>query len=144
MEREWQFSDLAQIAELEKECFGREAWNTQMLADSFFSERFCGVLSEEDGQITAYGGVSCLLDEGEIQLIATAEMYRNCGRGERILTLLEQAAKDNGVKTLFLEVRVSNAPAMKLYLKRGFQGAYARTRYYPDGEDALVMKKVIV
>ena len=30
---------------------------------------------------------------------------------------------------------------MKLYLDRGFRGLYARPRYYPDGEDALVMQK---
>ena len=28
-----------------------------------------------------------------------------------------------------------------MYLKDGFQGIYARPRYYKDGEDALVMKK---
>ena len=30
---------------------------------------------------------------------------------------------------------------MQLYLKNGFGGLYARPRYYPDGEDALVMQK---
>ena len=30
---------------------------------------------------------------------------------------------------------------MKLYLKNGFKGVYARSRYYSDGEDALVMVK---
>ena len=40
-------------------------------------------------------------------------------------------------------MRVSNAPAQRLYLKNGFIGQYARSRYYPDGEDAIVMKKTI-
>ena len=30
---------------------------------------------------------------------------------------------------------------MSMYLKYGFCGLYARSRYYPDGEDALVMVK---
>ncbi len=38
-------------------------------------------------------------------------------------------------------MRVSNVPAMSMYLKNGFRGAYARTRYYTDGEDCLVMVK---
>ena len=42
---------------------------------------------------------------------------------------------------MFLEVRVSNAEAQMLYLKCGFRGLYARTRYYPDGEDAVVMSR---
>ena len=30
---------------------------------------------------------------------------------------------------------------MLLYLKKGFKGVYARSRYYSNGEDAIVMKK---
>ena len=116
-------------------------WNRRALADSFLSGRFFGSLLEEDGVITAYGGMSVTLDEAEIELIATAEMYRRCGRGQKILQDLLEEAKKRDVKRVFLEVRVSNAPAQLLYLKNGFTGVYARSRYYPDGEDAIVMKK---
>ena len=108
------------------------------------SERFYGVLSEEGGKIAAYGGISWLLDEAEVLLIATAELYRRCGRGQEILSALLAEAKRQGAKRVFLEVRVSNAPAQMLYLKNGFAGLYARARYYPDGEDAIVMKKELI
>lgn len=139
--RAWTFEDLNRIAELEQDCFSSGAWNLQGLADSFLSGHFYGVLLEEEGVITSYGGISTVEDEGELQLIATAEMYRRCGRGQKILTLLIEEAARRGVKRIFLEVRVSNAEAQTLYLKNGFRGIYARTRYYPDGEDAVVMKK---
>ena len=54
---------------------------------------------------------------------------------------LKGAAASAGVKRIFLEVRVSNAAAMSLYLKRGYIGRYVRPRYYGDGEDALIMQK---
>ena len=54
---------------------------------------------------------------------------------------VKQIAEEKGAKRVFLEVRVSNAPAMSMYLKYGFCGLYARSRYYADGEDALVMVK---
>ena len=76
-----------------------------------------------------------------MQLIAVSEMYRRCGRGGKILDDLVEIAAQKGAKRVFLEVRVSNAPAMSLYLKYGFCGLYARSRYYADGEDALVMVK---
>ena len=139
--RSWKFEDIAPIEELERECFPGAPWNRRALADSFLSGRFFGSLLEEDGAITAYGGMSVTLDEAEIELIATAEMYRRCGRGQKILQDLLEEAKKRGVKRVFLEVRVSNAPAQLLYLKNGFTGVYARSRYYPDGEDAIVMKK---
>ena len=58
-----------------------------------------------------------------------------------ILTALEEEAVRSGVERMFLEVRVSNAAAMLLYLKHGYVGRYVRPRYYGDGEDALIMEK---
>ena len=133
-------NDLDAIASLERECFS-DPWTRRMLADSYLSNNFVGVLLEEDGVIVAYGGMSIALDEAEIQLVAVNEMYRRCGRGRKIVEDLLEEARDRAVKRVFLEVRVSNASAQMLYLKSGFVGLYCRTRYYPDGEDAVVMKK---
>ncbi len=138
--RAWTYADLSAIAALEAECFS-DPWNLRMLAESFLSGHFFGSLLEEDGAVIAYGGMSVVEGEAEVQLIATAEMYRRCGRGGMILQDLTEEAKRRGAKRIFLEVRVSNAPAMMLYLKHGFRGLYARSRYYSDGEDALVMVK---
>lgn len=138
--REWTTEDLTEIAKLEEECFS-DPWSQRMLADSFLSDGFFGSLLEEGNTITAYGGMRTVGEEAEIELIATAEMYRRCGRGWKILDdLLDEAAR-RGVKAVFLEVRVSNAAAQLLYLKKGFKGLYALSRYYPNGEDAIVMKK---
>lgn len=141
--RVWTMEDLDAIAELERDCFP-DPWNRRMLADSLLSGSFFGSLLEEDGAIIAYGGMNIVLDEAEIELIATSEMYRRCGRGSKVLEDLLEEAKKRGVKRIFLEVRVSNASAQMLYLKHGFTGVYCRTRYYPDGEDALVMKKELI
>lgn len=137
----WTYEDLNEIAALEQECFESDAWNSRMLAESYLNERFFGVCLKEDGFVTAYGGISVVEDEAELQLIATAEMYRRCGRGRKVLDDLMEEAKRRGAKKIFLEVRVSNASAMLLYLKAGFVGIYVRSRYYSDGEDAVVMKK---
>ncbi len=138
--RTWTVGDLDQIAAIEEECFS-DPWTRRMLADSFLSDRFVGILLEEDGNVVAYGGMSVVMDEAEIQLVAVSEMYRRCGRGRAVLEALIEKARERGVKKVFLEVRVSNAPAQILYLKNGFCGLYCRTRYYPDGEDAVVMVK---
>lgn len=138
--RPWRYADLNAIAALEADNFS-DPWNHRMLADSFLAGSFYGSLLEEEGVITAYGAVSVAADEAEIPLICTAEMYRRCGRGKLVLARLEEEAKGRGAKRMFLEVRVSNSSAILMYLKDGFQGIYARPRYYKDGEDALVMKK---
>ena len=138
--RAWQYSDLSAIAALERECFS-DPWNHRMLAESFLSGHFYGSLLEEDGAVAAYGGMVVFGEQAQVQLIGVAEMYRRCGRGGMILEDLISIAREKGVKHVFLEVRVSNSPALLLYLKHGFSGLYARSRYYADGEDAIVMMK---
>ena len=112
-----------------------------MLVSGFESESFCGVLCEDGGEIAGYGGITVTADSADIDNIAVSEVYRGGGMGTAILTELVKEAQARGAKKVFLEVRVSNSDAMKLYLKNGFKGVYARSRYYSDGEDALVMIK---
>ena len=139
--REWKYEDILRISEMEKECFPNEPWSYKMLVSSFEEESFHGVLAEEDGEIVGYGGITQAVDSADIDNLAVVEYYRNSGIGTAVLEELLKYAKKKGAKKVFLEVRVSNSIAMALYLKCGFKGVYARTRYYSDGEDCLVMVK---
>lgn len=139
--REWKYEDILNISEMEKECFPKEPWSYKMLVSSFEEESFYGVLAEEDGEILGYGGITVAADSADIANIAVVEYYRNSGIGTKVLSELVKFAKEKGAQKVFLEVRVSNSVAMALYLKCGFKGIYARTRYYSDGEDCLVMVK---
>ena len=139
--RDWKYEDILKISELEKEIFSSEAWSYKTLATVFETGTFSGVLCEDGGEIAGYGGVTVAADTADIGNIAVAENYRGGGIGTALVQKLCEKAKTRGAEKVFLEVRVSNSAAMKLYLKCGFVGAYARTRYYPDGEDCLVMVK---
>ncbi len=139
--RNWKYEDILKISQLEKDIFSEEAWSYKTLASVFGTASFSGVLCEDGGEIAGYGGVTVAADTADIGNIAVAENYRNGGIGTALLTGLCEIAKSAGAEKVFLEVRVSNSAAMKLYLKCGFAGVYARTRYYPDGEDCLVMVK---
>lgn len=139
--RKWEYKDILRISEIEEECFPKEPWSFKMLASSFETETFCGILAEDGGEIIGYGGITVAVDEADIDNVAVTEPYRRSGVGTAIIAELVRVAKERGAKKVFLEVRVSNSAAMELYLKNGFKGVYARTRYYSDGEDCLVMVK---
>ena len=139
--RDWKYEDILRISELERDIFSDEAWSYKTLASVFGMKTFSGILCEDAGEIAGYGGVTVAADSADIGNIAVAENYRNGGIGTSLLTGLCEIAKNAGAEKVFLEVRVSNSTAMKLYLKCGFAGVHARTRYYPDGEDCLVMVK---
>lgn len=139
--RRWRYEDILRISELEKVCFPKEPWSYRVLAESFENENFIGILCDDGGNIAAYGGVTVVCDTADIDNIAVDEGYRGSGLGGKILESLVSVAAERGAQKVFLEVRVSNTPAMLLYLRHGFKGVYARTRYYPDGEDCLVMMR---
>jgi ribosomal-protein-alanine N-acetyltransferase len=70
--------------------------------------------------------------------IAVDPDARGRGIGSALLEeLFSRGGHDAGYT---LEVRTSNAPAIRLYERFGFHPAGMRTRYYADtGEDALIM-----
>ena len=138
--RSWKFEDILKISELEKECFS-DLWTYRMFVEGFSSKLCYGVCAVEDGEIVGYACETVLFENAEVDNIAVAESCRRRGVGKKLLKKLETEAKERGARVILLEVRVSNAPAMTMYLKEGFKGIYVRPRYYPDGEDAVVMQK---
>ncbi len=138
--RKWRYEDVFQIAALEKECFS-DPWSFQMLADTFFSEHTLSVAAAENGKIAGYAFAVLAEEEADLANIAVTKSFRRRGIAKELLSRLEAQVRAAGGRKMFLEVRVSNAPAMALYLKTGYVGRYARPRYYGNGEDALVMEK---
>jgi ribosomal-protein-alanine N-acetyltransferase len=84
-------------------------------------------------------------DEAEILTICTRPDFRQKGHGKLLMQHLESVLKGGGVKSLFIEVAVSNHAALALYGSSGFEKTGARKNYYArsDGkrEDALIMRK---
>ena len=84
-------------------------------------------------------------DEAEILTICTRPAFRQKGHGKLLVQHLENILKTNDVKSLFIEVAVSNQAALALYASCGFEKAGARKNYYARGdggrEDALIMRK---
>lgn len=141
--RKWTYRDILRISQIEEECFGKTGWSFQMFADSFSLDNFYGICAEEDDEIVGFGCISFNGDDVDIDDIAVTENFRHRGIGAKILKDLIAESKSRKARKMFLEVRVSNSPAQILYLTHGFEGVYARVRYYPDGEDAIVMARKV-
>lgn len=84
-------------------------------------------------------------DEAEILTFCTRPEFRQKGHGRLLMQHLESVLRSGGVKSLFIEVAVSNHAALALYASSGFEKAGARKDYYARGdgnrEDALIMRK---
>lgn len=91
-----------------------------------------------------------MLAPGEAQLLNLSVVpdARREGLGGELLRRFLVEAVRLGAEQIFLEVRVSNAPAIALYERERFVRVGRRTAYYPPGrdgtrEDALVMRRAL-
>jgi len=77
---------------------------------------------------------------GHLISIAVLEPYRRRGIGSALLRETIRVMREvYDVESIYLEVRVSNTVAIRLYEKFGFVKVRRIRGYYMDGEDAYVM-----
>jgi len=80
-------------------------------------------------------------DEAEILTLAVVPEARRQGVGAGLLAGAMAAAAARGAAAMFLEVAEGNAAARALYAAAGFAEVGRRRGYYPDGGDAVVMRR---
>ncbi len=138
--RRLEASDAAAVAELEARSFA-EPWSENAVLMLTGPNAF-GFVTLADGELAAYGGMVCVLDEGQITNIATDPDFRRLGLAERTLSALLAEAGERGLSFVTLEVRDSNVPARSLYEKLGFSSIGLRKNFYrKPTEDAVIMEK---
>ncbi|HIU85313.1 MAG TPA: ribosomal protein S18-alanine N-acetyltransferase [Candidatus Aphodousia gallistercoris] len=144
----WHFTgaeeaDLPTLAAIDRASF-EFSWTLEQFKASYeVGHRFL-LIRDESGRIAGFTVYMAVFDQAEILTIAVDPSCRRQGIGTLLLQRLFADLMSGGVKALFLEVRVSNAPARGLYAKTGFVEISRRKGYYPtqDGrEDAIVMQK---
>lgn len=81
-------------------------------------------------------------DEGEIPSIAVKQEDRKQGIGKDLLDAMVSFSKEEGIKRIFLEVRVSNETAISFYKGNGFLEVGKRPKFYDHPtEDGLILEK---
>ena len=132
-------SHLQGIADIEKECFSTP-WTVPMLEEELDNLCACFIVAEgEDGAVLGYAGLHVAVDEGYIDNIAVQEAYRRQGVGEALLGAFIRFGKEK-LAFLTLEVRPSNDPAIRFYMKHGFVQVGRRKNFYSaPKEDAILM-----
>ena len=75
--------------------------------------------------------------------IAVLKKYQGMGIGSGLLKEYLRRLAEDGFNISYLEVRVSNTKAIRLYEKFGYKKLRVLPFYYLDGEDAYLMVKEI-
>ena len=94
----------------------------------------------ESGELVGYAIVSRYVDAWHLMNIAVAPEFRRRGIATALLERLFEVTASDPRRGYTLEVRVSNAEAIRLYERLGFEARGLRRGYYTDNrEDALIM-----
>jgi ribosomal-protein-alanine N-acetyltransferase len=138
-------SDLRAIEEIERRSY-RTPWSRSMFAGELAkpSSICLGAFAadEEEGRLLGYLVVSRYVDAWHVMNVAVDPHHRGRGIATMLLERLFELTGDDERRGYTLEVRVSNATAIALYERLGFESRGIRRGYYTDNrEDALIMWK---
>ena len=118
------------IAVIEKKCFS-VPWTERSIESQVFTE----------GSINAVIRDDKAENKPELYRIAVLPEYRHQCIATQLMEYFINKCKNNGIKSIFLEVRCDNEPAKKLYEKHGFSEVGRRRNYYTEPVcDALIYK----
>lgn len=130
--------DAAFLAEIDREA----------LSASWTEESFRAELEKTWAQVWVYATEQNVLafvhlwlvaDEVQIINVATRGAHRRQGIARKLLERVLAECKARAFVSANLEVRYGNSAAISLYRSLGFAEDSVRSRYYTDGEDAVLM-----
>ncbi|MBE2295532.1 MAG: ribosomal protein S18-alanine N-acetyltransferase [Phycisphaerales bacterium] len=137
------YADLREVIAIERRAY-EFSWTEGIFRDCIRVGYHCQVMETSHGFIQSYGIMSAAADEAHILNLCVRPELRGHGLAQRTLDHLLGLAHAAKVQTIFLEVRPTNTPALRLYQSAGFCEIGVRPGYYPatkGREDALVMAK---
>ena len=137
--RPLQLRDLSAIEEIERTSYPTP-WSRSMFAGELAKPSSICLGAFDGERLIGYLIVSRYVDAWHVMNVAVADDQRRRGIASELLGALFERTREDGRRGYTLEVRVSNAGAMTLYERVGFERRGVRRGYYTDNrEDALIM-----
>jgi len=133
--------DLERIAELGRQATSGPRWSDAQYRSMVGDASRIVLVAKQAEEICGFSVIHLIGDQAELENIVIADEARGKGQGTALLRAALQLAGRRGVRRILLEVRASNAPALRLYKKMGFVDGGRRKNYYSDPqEDAILME----
>jgi ribosomal protein S18 acetylase RimI-like enzyme len=141
--------DLPFVCDLSRRAFRRYGRYEEILPRWFISGLSMVVLAETRRGPVGFAMMARMADQGEgpgtaeIMAIAVEPATQGQGVGHALMEALEKKAREASIRRLILHTATDNMAAKALFSRLGFSVAEARKGFYPQGQDALMMYKVL-
>ena len=133
-------TDLPEVMEIEEQSY-EFPWTLGIFSDCL-DNQYAAVVYLQNKRILGYSVSQFIVDECHLLNLCVRQEASGQGLGEKMINYLTNQARQKDLGSIFLEVRISNTPAIHLYDNLGFNEIGLRRDYYPDSngrEDALVL-----
>jgi ribosomal-protein-alanine N-acetyltransferase len=137
-------TDLDTVMAIERQAY-EFPWSLGIFRDCL-RVGYCCWCYEVDEHLRGYGVMSVAAGESHILNLTVSPDARRQGIGMKLMKHFMQLACRHNADTIMLEVRPSNAAAVRLYEKLGFNEIGVRRNYYPaqaGREDALLLARTL-
>jgi ribosomal-protein-alanine acetyltransferase len=138
---------LERLYEIEMECFKKEAFTKQQIAQLLQNSNSISLVAKEDGNIIGFIIGALFMEDGNIVghvlTIDVSPSHRRKGVGLKLLQEMEKIFRDRGAKVCRLEVREDNVAAISLYRKLGYRKVGMLKHYYGEAHGILFEKNLL-
>lgn len=132
-------ADLSEVLAIETASFATP-WSEALFYNEIFKANAVARVSKINRKVVGYICANIIIDEGHILTLAVHPEHRGLGIASRMIQEVLEVMRFDNCRSVFLEVRISNEEARKMYEKFGFGLLGTRKNYYISPvEDATVM-----
>ncbi|MFP5277066.1 MAG: ribosomal protein S18-alanine N-acetyltransferase [Acidobacteriota bacterium] len=132
-------ADLGSVMQMATALANVPRWSERSWQEAIKPPHIALVAADAAG-LSAFAIATVAAGEAELQTLAVSAGQQRRGIARQLLSVVLAELRRASVAELWLEVRLSNAPAIALYRAFGFQETGRRRGYYSDPvEDALLM-----
>jgi len=135
-------ADLNEVMAIEEKVYSHP-WSRGNFIDAVNSDYDSWTVRSVAGELLAYFVQMVVVDECHLLTIAVKPSVQRQGLGHYLLSFIVERAQRIQMKSLVLEVRMSNQQALTVYESFGFIQLGRRKNYYPlnqhQREDALIL-----
>lgn len=116
-----------------------DAYSINSIESMIHDEKYYVLVAKKDSKVVGYIALLVTLDEAELIKIVVESESRKMGLATRLTNFAFGQVRSRDVRTIYLEVRIDNSIARKLYENLGFIEYGKRAKYY-NGIDAILYR----